>query len=180
MMPNNLTPDQKEQLKMARRSGMRIEETWSLYIMFLSEDKRPADALQLAVEAVSVWADWMDANQIDPPEIEPNFPKPPYILGPFPAPNPRPTWPALEDLDRAAKEVEQSERGLEALDNMIEDLPETSAAFIREVQRPMIVGQLESAKARLTMIQTALENNAAAQPEATPEGSSTTQPKGEK
>lgn len=74
MMPPNLTPDQKEQLKMARRSNMRIEETWSLYTMFLSSDKRPADALQLAVEAVSVWADWMDQNEIEPPEIHhPDF-----------------------------------------------------------------------------------------------------------
>ena len=70
MMPVNLTPDQKEQLKMARRANMRIEETWSLYTMFLSQDKRPHDALESAVEAVHVWAEWMDDNQVEPPEIE--------------------------------------------------------------------------------------------------------------
>ena len=39
--------------------------------MYLGQDKRPADALQLAREAVDVWADWMDANVVEPPDIEP-------------------------------------------------------------------------------------------------------------
>ena len=69
-----LTTEQKEQLKMARRANMRIEETWSLYCMFLSNDKRPPEALEMAQEAVAVWAEWMDHNQIEPPEIhQPDF-----------------------------------------------------------------------------------------------------------
>jgi hypothetical protein len=73
-MNPNLTAEQKEQLKMAHRSNMRIEETWSLYTMFLSQDKRPEDALSLAVQAVSVWADWMDSNEVEPPDIHrPDF-----------------------------------------------------------------------------------------------------------
>jgi hypothetical protein len=65
-----LTDEQKEQLKMARRASMRIEETWSLYTMFLSQDKRPLEALERAQEAVAVWVEWMDNNEVDPPEIE--------------------------------------------------------------------------------------------------------------
>ena len=65
-----LTDEQKEQLKMARRANMRIEETWSLYCMFLSQDKRPAEALERAQEAVGVWVEWMDNNEVEPPEIE--------------------------------------------------------------------------------------------------------------
>jgi hypothetical protein len=69
-----LTTEQKEQLKMARRANIRIEETWSLYCMFLSNDKRPAEALEMAQEAVAVWAEWMDNNQIEPPDIKrPDF-----------------------------------------------------------------------------------------------------------
>ena len=63
-----LTDEQKEQLKMARRANMRIEETWSLYCMFLSQDKRPAEALERAQEAVGVWVEWMDNNEVEPPE----------------------------------------------------------------------------------------------------------------
>ena len=65
-----LTEDQKEQLKMARRASMRIQETWDLYTMFLSQDKRPPEALERAQEAVAVWVEWMDNNEVDPPEIE--------------------------------------------------------------------------------------------------------------
>lgn len=73
-MSPKLTDEEKEQLKMARRSSMRIEETWSLYTMYLSQDKRPEEALEKAQEAVAVWAEWMDHNQIDPPEIHhPDF-----------------------------------------------------------------------------------------------------------
>lgn len=65
-----LTDEQKEQLKMARRASMRIEETWSLYTMFLSQDKRPHEALERAQEAVAVWVEWMDNNDVEPPEID--------------------------------------------------------------------------------------------------------------
>ena len=75
-MTPQLSPEQKEQLKMARRSNLRIDETWSLYTMFLSSQEKmaPQDALERALEAVAVWADWMDHNEIEPPEIEhPDF-----------------------------------------------------------------------------------------------------------
>ena len=69
-----LTPEQKEHLKMAHRANMRIEETWSLFCMYLSQDKKPIDALELARQAVCVWADWMDENEVDPPDIpRPDF-----------------------------------------------------------------------------------------------------------
>lgn len=69
-----LTQEQKDHLKIMHRANMRIEETWSLFTMYLSQDKKPAEALQLAREAVDVWAEWMDDNQVEPPEIEqPDF-----------------------------------------------------------------------------------------------------------
>jgi hypothetical protein len=67
-MPD-LTPEQKEHLKMAHRSQERIQETWSLYMMFLSRDMEPADALRRAVDASTVWAEWQDNNEVEPPEI---------------------------------------------------------------------------------------------------------------
>jgi len=90
-----LTDEQKEQLKMARRANMRIEETWSLYTMFLSQGTRPAEALERAQEAVTVWVEWMDHNEVDPPDIkQPDFGdqiaetmqkmfggKPPFMIG---------------------------------------------------------------------------------------------------
>jgi hypothetical protein len=70
----NLTPEQKEHLKIAHRANMRIEETWSLFCMYLSQDKKPIDALELARQAVCVWADWMDENEVEPPDIpRPDF-----------------------------------------------------------------------------------------------------------
>lgn len=68
MIPH-LTQEQKEHFRLAQRANMRIEETWSLFTMFLSHDKAPADALRLAREAVDVWADFMDANVMEYPEI---------------------------------------------------------------------------------------------------------------
>jgi hypothetical protein len=65
-----LNNTQKEQLKMARRANERINETWNLFTMYLAQDKRPAEALELAQEAVSVWAEFQDHNEVDPPEIE--------------------------------------------------------------------------------------------------------------
>jgi hypothetical protein len=42
--------------------------------MYLSQDKSPEEALERARQAVSVWADWMDENEVEPPEIErPDF-----------------------------------------------------------------------------------------------------------
>jgi len=72
-MPD-LTPEQKEHFKMARRSQERIQETWSLYLMFLQRDLEPGDALRRAVDASSVWAEWQDNNEVEPPEIHrPDF-----------------------------------------------------------------------------------------------------------
>jgi hypothetical protein len=65
-----LTDEQKEQLKMSHRAAMRIDETWSLYTMFLSQDKRPLEALERAQEAVGVWVEWLDNNEVEAPEIE--------------------------------------------------------------------------------------------------------------
>jgi hypothetical protein len=66
-----LTNEQKEHVKAARRADMRIQETWSLFCMHLSHEKRPEEALDLARQAVAVWAEWMDSEQIEFPEIEP-------------------------------------------------------------------------------------------------------------
>jgi len=38
-MTPNYTPDQKEHIRMAQRADMRIQETWSLFAMFLSQGK---------------------------------------------------------------------------------------------------------------------------------------------
>lgn len=73
-MRAKLTDDQKQHLRMAHRAQERIQETWILFQMYLSQDKRPAEALNLAQEAASVWADWQDAHEIEPPDIEhPDF-----------------------------------------------------------------------------------------------------------
>lgn len=70
----NLTPDQKEHIRIARRAHLRIEETWSLFMMYLSQDKGPGEALELARDAVNVWADFMDSNHVEFPDIEePSF-----------------------------------------------------------------------------------------------------------
>ena len=74
MMPPNLTDDQKQHIRIAQRSRMRIEECWTLFNMYLGNGVGPAEALRKAQEAVSVWAEWMDSNEIDFPEIaQPNF-----------------------------------------------------------------------------------------------------------
>jgi len=73
-MTPQLTPEQKEHLKIAHRAHVRIEETWQLFTMFLSDGKTPEDALERAHSAVAVWADWMDSAQVEPPDIErPDF-----------------------------------------------------------------------------------------------------------
>lgn len=74
MMPAHLTPEQKEHIRIARRAHLRIEETWSLFMMYLSQDKSPGEALELARDAVNVWADFMDSNHVEFPDIEePSF-----------------------------------------------------------------------------------------------------------
>ncbi len=74
MMPPNLTDDQKEHIRIAQRAHMRVEETWTLFNLFLTEGKKPDEALQKAQEAVAVWSEWMDSNQVEFPEIEqPNY-----------------------------------------------------------------------------------------------------------
>lgn len=65
-----LTPQQKEHLKMAHRSRERISETWSLFTMYLSDGKQPAEALELARAAVEVWGEWQDSAEVEPPDIE--------------------------------------------------------------------------------------------------------------
>lgn len=76
-----LTDEQKEQMKMAERANGRLGQTWALYELFLTQDKPPRQALELAQEAVSVWAEFQDNNTIEPPEIEeqPDFPE--QLLG---------------------------------------------------------------------------------------------------
>jgi hypothetical protein len=70
----NLTPEQKEHLKIAHRANMRIEETWQIFNMYLSDGKLPAEALEKALDAVEVWADWMAQNEVEPPDIpRPDF-----------------------------------------------------------------------------------------------------------
>lgn len=69
-MTPNLTPDQKQHIRMAHRAKLRIEETWSLFCMHLSQGKKPVDALVEAREAVDVWADWMDDNDMEFPDID--------------------------------------------------------------------------------------------------------------
>ena len=69
-----------------------------------------------------------------------------------------PKGPRLEDLERAQQEVEQCQRGLEAIDAMIDDLPEATGNFIREVQRPMLEKQLAQSQDWLSTIQRAMES----------------------
>lgn len=70
MMPP-LTEEQKRHMKESNRATQRINETWSLFTLYLQQDKRPEEALELARKAVEIWADFMDATEIEPPEIEP-------------------------------------------------------------------------------------------------------------
>lgn len=73
-MTPKLTPEQREQVKLAHRANTRINETWSLYNLYLSEGDKPALALEKAHEAVAVWSEWMGQYEIEPPEIEqPDF-----------------------------------------------------------------------------------------------------------
>jgi hypothetical protein len=64
-----LTPEQKEHLKITHRANLRIDETWQLFNLYLSHDKAPGEALRLAVDAVSVWQEWMENNEVEPPDI---------------------------------------------------------------------------------------------------------------
>lgn len=72
-MPD-LTPEQKEHLKMTHRANLRIDETWQIFNMYLADGKKPAEALELALDAVEVWSAWMSQNEVEPPDIpQPNF-----------------------------------------------------------------------------------------------------------
>lgn len=72
-MPD-LTPEQKEHLKITHRANLRIEETWQIFNMYLAEGKKPAEALELALDAVDVWSSWMSQNEVEPPDIpHPDF-----------------------------------------------------------------------------------------------------------
>jgi hypothetical protein len=73
-MKPNLSPEQKEHIRIAQRNERRVEETWALYTMFLSQNKEPPEALRRAVEAVEVWAEYDDSNVVEYPEIDhPDF-----------------------------------------------------------------------------------------------------------
>jgi hypothetical protein len=69
---------------------------------------------------------------------------------------PRPV-PTLEDMERAQREVEQAQTLIDALDKMIESLPEASRDFLDAAQRPMLQSNLERAQAWLSQIQQAIE-----------------------
>jgi hypothetical protein len=68
--------------------------------------------------------------------------------------------PTLEDMERAQQSVEQVQNQLDALDKMVESLPEASAEFINSVQRPMLESNLKHAQAWLSEIQRAMEASA--------------------
>jgi hypothetical protein len=68
--------------------------------------------------------------------------------------------PTLEDMERAQREVEQAQSLLDALDKMIESLPEASRDFLDAAQRPILQSNLERAQAWLSDIQRAMEASA--------------------
>jgi hypothetical protein len=70
--------------------------------------------------------------------------------------------PTLEDMERAQRQVEQAQALLDALDKMIESLPEASRDFLDAAQRPILQSNLERAQAWLSEIQRAMEAGSAA------------------
>jgi hypothetical protein len=64
------TDEQKEHIKAAEHASMRIDETWQLYQMYLQIGDSPLQALEKARAAVMVWAEWMDSEKVDFPDIE--------------------------------------------------------------------------------------------------------------
>ncbi len=68
--------------------------------------------------------------------------------------------PTLEDMERAQQSVEQCQAQLDALDKMIDSLPEASADFIETTQRPMLNDNLKRAQSWLSEIQQRMEASA--------------------
>jgi hypothetical protein len=65
--------------------------------------------------------------------------------------------PTLEDMERAQRDVEQAQAVVDALDKMIESLPEASRDFLDAAQRPVLEANLKRAQAWLSEIQRAME-----------------------
>jgi hypothetical protein len=72
--------------------------------------------------------------------------------------------PTLEDMERAQRDVEQAQAVVDALDKMIESLPEASRDFLDAAQRPVLQSNLERAQAWLSEIQRAMEAGASSSP----------------
>jgi hypothetical protein len=68
--------------------------------------------------------------------------------------------PTLEQLERAQCAVEQCQGLLDALGNLADSLPDASAEFIVNSQRPMLEENLARAQAWLSEIQRAMESSA--------------------
>jgi hypothetical protein len=68
--------------------------------------------------------------------------------------------PTLDDMERAQRAVEQAQALVDALDKMIESLPEASRDFLEAAQRPILEGNLQHAQAWLSEIQRAMEASA--------------------
>jgi hypothetical protein len=68
--------------------------------------------------------------------------------------------PTLEDMERAQQDVEQCQSLLDALDKMIDGLPDASRDFLEKAQRPMLEGNLKRAEVWLSEIQRAMEASA--------------------
>ncbi len=68
--------------------------------------------------------------------------------------------PSLEDMERAQREVEQAQALLDALDKMIDSLPEASRDFLDAAQRPVLESNLKRAQGWLSEIQRLMEASA--------------------
>lgn len=71
-----------------------------------------------------------------------------------PPPGPRPT---IDDLNRAQEKVDLAQASLDSLNGMCDDLPESTANFMRQSQIPPIQKILELAKNEVSSIQKQLE-----------------------
>lgn len=68
-----MTEHEREQSKLARLSGYRINGTWNLFEKFVIDGKAPEEALRLATGAMDVWAPWFEENHIEAPD-QPDMP----------------------------------------------------------------------------------------------------------
>lgn len=71
-----------------------------------------------------------------------------------PLPPPKPT---LEDLARAQEQVETLESQLDAMNKLVDELPEAMAGYFETSQLPMLESYLKDAKLRVSNIQAAME-----------------------